>query len=339
MEYQTNQGRGSEGNRVWKQSFDGETTTRRKYIVDINSQLPVILCELDGDDPNILTSSYFYADAQILAQKRSDPPEDPNFAGPINFYVHDRLGSVRMVVVPSYDELTGTWSVNAANAYTYTPFGSFYEGQCVENIDNPFKFTGQWHDVEIDQYHLRARMYDPAMMRFTGRDPARGKYEEPRTLHKYLYCINIPTKYIDPSGEFHIPEILVNMAYTTATGAVSGGLGGFFYSFGYMMANPERFANMTEEEQMEWITDNVKSGVGMGAMAGLMAGLGGTEAVVQFLYTTPALAFPGGIAGGALIGFADSITDSLKGSKSVTRMQMRTAAKNATIEIICDTWF
>jgi hypothetical protein len=59
------------------------------------------------------------------------------------------------VVVPVYDELTDTWSVSVANAYTYTPFGGFYEGQCVENIDNPFKFTSQWHDAEIDQYDLR----------------------------------------------------------------------------------------------------------------------------------------------------------------------------------------
>jgi hypothetical protein len=39
------------------------------------------------------------------------------------------------------------------------------------------------------------------MMRFTTRDPIRGKQNEPLTLHKYLYCINTPINRIDPSGE------------------------------------------------------------------------------------------------------------------------------------------
>jgi len=199
----------------------GEKKIWRKYIVDINGDLPVILCELDGDDPNILTSSYFYADAQILAQKRTDPPEDPNFAGPINFYVHDRLGSVRLVVVPGYDELTEMWSVNAANAYTYTPFGGFYEGQCVENIDNPFKFTGQWYDAEIDQYYLRARMYDPAMMRFTARDSIRGENTEPLTLHKYLYCGNEPLNRIDPTGNKYAVMETIEAGYGNHYGALT----------------------------------------------------------------------------------------------------------------------
>ncbi len=92
--------------------------------------------------------------------------------------------------------------MRAANSYTYTPFGQLYEGQWGETIANPWKFTGQWHDAEIDQYHLRARQYDPTMMRFTSRDPVRGFRENPLTLHKYLYCLNEPINKIDPSGKF-----------------------------------------------------------------------------------------------------------------------------------------
>jgi len=65
-------------------------------------------------------------------------------------------------------------TVSVANGYTYRPFGAFYEGECVETVDNPFCFTGQWRDAEIDQYDLRARQYDPAMMRFMARDRATG---------------------------------------------------------------------------------------------------------------------------------------------------------------------
>ena len=109
------------------------------------------------------------------------------------FYVTDRLGSVRQLI-----DDTGSVVRN----YTYSPFGQLLEqGQAGGAPTNPYMFTGQWFDDEIEQYYLRARMYDPNMMRFTARDPVRGKFKNPMTLHKYLYCTNDPTNKIDPSGE------------------------------------------------------------------------------------------------------------------------------------------
>ncbi|HDS85576.1 MAG TPA: hypothetical protein ENN97_10335, partial [Phycisphaerales bacterium] len=157
------------GNRVYKKVEDisdpqnPAIVSEQNFLVDINSQLPVVLGQVDTASGSLITS-YVYADAQVLCQRHHEPV-DPNFYD-VSYYVHDRLGSVRLVVVPEYDEQTQTWAVRAANSYTYTPFGSFYDGQCIENVANPWKFTGQWHDEEIDQYHLRARQYDPAMMRF-----------------------------------------------------------------------------------------------------------------------------------------------------------------------------
>jgi RHS repeat-associated protein len=51
-----------------------------------------------------------------------------------------------------------------------------------ESIANPFRFTGQWLDSGINEYYLRARMYEPHIGRFTSRDPITGKFEEPLTL-------------------------------------------------------------------------------------------------------------------------------------------------------------
>jgi RHS repeat-associated protein len=252
---------------------------------------------------------------------------------------------VRLVVRAK--EEAGGVVVRAFNRYTYTPYGQFYEGQCIENIANPWKFTGQWHDEEIDQYYLRARQYDPTMMRFTSRDPVRGKMEEPLTLHRYLYCINSPTRYIDPSGEFSVPEILVNMAWTTSVGAFSGAMGGLFYSMGYMIGNPDRFANMTDDQIFGFIMGNVESGAWLGAVSGAIAGLGSTEAVVTYLYSAPGIgtggAFIGGIVGGGLTNLVNHMFDALqpymKGSQSITRMNALNDARNATVEIICETWF
>jgi len=108
-----------------------------------------------------------------------------------HFYVHDRLGSVRQVI--------RGWCLT--NSYTYGPFSEMIAADCNEDIENPFKFTGQFYDSEIGQYYLRARQYDPQLMRFSGRDPIDGSYEEPMTLHKYMYCLNDPIDYVDPTGE------------------------------------------------------------------------------------------------------------------------------------------
>ena len=141
----------------------------------------------------------------MLAQREHTVPGDPNFYDQ-SFYVHDRLGSVRQVV--DYNDIDAYAFV--ANSYTYSPFGSPYDGApAAETVDNPFKFTGQYHDAEINQYYLRARQYDPTMMRFTSRDSVMGKYQEPLTYHKYLYCWNSPINYLDPSGEYGIADAIV----------------------------------------------------------------------------------------------------------------------------------
>lgn len=85
------------GNRVYKSLTVNGITTRRKYIVDIPSGLPTILYVLDAGDPNLLISSYIYADAQVLAQREHTDSEDPGVYDQ-SFYVHDRLGSIRLVV-------------------------------------------------------------------------------------------------------------------------------------------------------------------------------------------------------------------------------------------------
>jgi len=166
------------GNRVWRQSYDGQNTTTKKHVVDISGKLPTIIAEYS--DPNSLANQYIYADAQILCQYVGR--DDPNVTDQTYYYVHDRLGSVRLVV----DCNMVTETVTARNIYTYSPFGNPYAGTVTETVYNPFQFTGQWFDAEITQYYLRARQYDPTMMRFMTRDPVAGRFQEPLTLHRYL---------------------------------------------------------------------------------------------------------------------------------------------------------
>jgi RHS repeat-associated protein len=172
------------GNRIRKQS---SVSGARRYIVDIVGDLPVILMEIDPADSSI-KKTYIYANSQILAQHNGD------YSAARYFYLHDRLGSVREMI-----NQAGT----VVNMYTYNPFGETFASETEENVLNPFKYTGQWFDDEVGQYHLRARMYEPHIGRFTTRDPVFGDFKEPLTLHKYLYCGNDPVNRWDLWGLYY----------------------------------------------------------------------------------------------------------------------------------------
>lgn len=170
---------------------------------------------------SFLTQTYIYANSQILAK------HDGDYSAPRYFYLHDRLGSVRQVIDTNGD-------VN--NCYTYEPFGRLFPTETEETVSNPFKFTGQYFDSEIDEYYLRARQYDPHIARFTARDPVFGKFKEPLTLHRYLYCLNDPVNMVDPEGRFAynlVKSILIGSALyahgiNLATYAASSGDWRFF---------------------------------------------------------------------------------------------------------------
>jgi RHS repeat-associated protein len=174
------------GNRIWKKIIAGGPIGwgTSKYIIDIVGDLPTVLMEINPSYSYIL-KTYIYANSQIIAQHNGI------YSTPRYFYLHDRLGSVRLII---------NTSGVVKNCYTYNPFGELFTAETTENVLNPFKFSGQFFDDEIGQYYLRARQYDPYISRFTSRDPVLGKFEEPMTMHKYLYCQNNPINKSDPMG-------------------------------------------------------------------------------------------------------------------------------------------
>jgi len=186
---------------VHRQVSSGPTTTRRKYVCGEDGGLPVVLLELDpGPDPNttddVILRRYYWASGQVLLQEDSDPN---TAAAGRYFYLHDRLGSVRLVV-------------NAAgqvkHRYEYDPFGRTQVHQAAADApENPWQFAGQFFDPDLGQYYLRARYYHPALPRVTARDPVQGDFEEPLSLHPYLYCRSDPVNDVDPSGEFAMGDM------------------------------------------------------------------------------------------------------------------------------------
>jgi len=173
-----------DGVRVEKKSIvNGDTDYSHRYIVDVSGRVPAILLVIDADG---IYKTYIHANGQVLAQ------HDGDHTTARYFYLHDRLGSVREVI-----DQNGV----VVNSYTYDPWGLPVGDETQETMSNLYRFANYVWDTEISQYHCYRRQYDPVLGRFTARDPVEGSYEEPMTLHKYLYCLNNAINEKDPTGE------------------------------------------------------------------------------------------------------------------------------------------
>jgi RHS repeat-associated protein len=111
------------------------------------------------------------------------------------YYLHDGLGSVRLVV---------DTSSTVKNGYDYYGVGALFSNS--ETVTNRYKFTGRELDNESSEYYYRARYYRPSAgtgSRFTQRDPI-GYLGG---LNIYSYCENNAVNGTDPYGLFKVNRI------------------------------------------------------------------------------------------------------------------------------------
>ena len=99
--------------------------------------------------------------------------------------------------------------------YAYDPYGNAVEesdedvadgytwsaGTETAQVDNPFRYCGEYYDLSSGTYYLRARYYDPTIGRFLSEDNYTGQATDPLSLNLYTYCKNNPIRWIDPSGK------------------------------------------------------------------------------------------------------------------------------------------
>jgi RHS repeat-associated protein len=91
-----------------------------------------------------------------------------------------------------------------------------------------FLFAGEQLDPS-GLYYLRARYYDPHAGRFTQMDPFPGLLTLPGTLNPYLYTLNNPVNWVDPSGKIvWIPALIL----------MGGLMAGTFKALEYLLSTP-----------------------------------------------------------------------------------------------------
>ena len=65
---------------------------------------------------------------------------------------------------------------------------------------NPYRYAGYYWDRKTQMYHLQARYYDPRNGRFISADSYRGEEEQPLSQNLFVYALNNPVNYVDPTG-------------------------------------------------------------------------------------------------------------------------------------------
>ncbi len=152
------------GNRVG-QVTDGVTTT---LVLDVVG-LPEVIYTSDDE-------VYLHLPGVIVTEK----------AGEARYLLSDGLGSIRQATDDSGDVVVYN---------EFDPYGSPVENEGGE----PYGYTGEWWEKDVELLHLRARWYLPQDGVFLSRDPVES--EPP-----YQYVRGNPVNRVDPSGNIPIPS-------------------------------------------------------------------------------------------------------------------------------------
>ena len=125
----------------------------------------------------------------------------------LNYYLYNMCGDVIQLI---------GGDGNSTHIYEYDAFGN--ERNPNSNDPNPFRYCGEYWDLETQSYYLRARYYSPKIGRFTQEDPCWNTsnmiYGDNSDKNKrvsdinairqstnlYVYGLNNPLRYIDPMG-------------------------------------------------------------------------------------------------------------------------------------------
>jgi RHS repeat-associated protein len=242
---------------------------------------------------NSTTIEYVFAGHSPLSEKTGTTTSDYVYAG----------GSLKakLVGTTTYyyisDPIGGTWQVwkqgTTNNPYfsvkNYKPFGTPNGASGTEKV----KFAGEIQDSSTGLYYIFARYYDPELGRFVSLDPQLGSLNSPLTMNRYVYCVNNPLRFTDPTGEWfgislktvlQVAIIVVAVAATVATAGIASPLAamavgaaiGAISSAAWTAAAGGSLSDIATSALIGGIAGAIGGGIGAKfAQAGIGAGMAG----------------------------------------------------------------
>ncbi|MDD5705612.1 MAG: PKD domain-containing protein [Kiritimatiellae bacterium] len=202
----------ADGHRVGSETvttLNGEETDRssRRFLIDAYNPTGYaqILEERDGETGDLIKSYTIGDDVLSQATPASAFSLQPSY------FLYDGHGSTRQLA-------DGAGEIVAA--YAYDAYGVMLGQQAGAQARQAtdLLYCGEQFDTALQQYHLRARDYNPSNGRFTSLDPYSGSPHDPQSLHKYTYCHADPVNGVDPSGEYTLTEQMMVGAITSIIG-------------------------------------------------------------------------------------------------------------------------
>jgi RHS repeat-associated protein len=158
-----------------------------RYQKTFNNKTYSYSYNIDGNLSKIndgtTTDNFTWANGRVYAKK--DGKDNKTY-----YYIYNGFGDVIQLV-----DSNG----NIVNSYTYDAWGNPTSKQ--ETVSNPFRYRGYIYDDETGMYYLKARYYDPSYGRFLTEDTFEGEVDNLQSLNLYVYCMNNPLTFIDPSGK------------------------------------------------------------------------------------------------------------------------------------------
>ena len=177
--------------------------TLTEYVNDVNRENTEVLSEYKAD--NTVRQAYTYGESgngERIGVDKVDKSTETSY------YMYDGRGSVTGLVTDN-----GTLT----NSYTYDPYGTLTSGTA--DAVNYYGYNAESTNTKTGLQYLRARYYDPENGNFTSEDTEDGELPFPLTRNRYVYALNNPLNYKDPTGH---KSKAVGKAVSGAVGGVMG---------------------------------------------------------------------------------------------------------------------
>ena len=108
----------------------------------------------------------------------------------IYYYHNDHLGNPVAITNEQGDVV---WEAD------YEPFGGIFDEENID-ITNKYNYNSKELDTNTNLLYYGNRFYDSNIGRFTTADTVKGSLGNPQSLNRYVYTLNNPLKYVDPTG-------------------------------------------------------------------------------------------------------------------------------------------